>query len=189
MKKRRLACLAIFLLFFTAPLFAQGTGTASGDPGTAADQAQGEPHPAWGAGGDWDIHRMHHGHKAGIAHFLNLSKEQMVKSHEIWSRRFADTHNLRYGLMRERIEMARLFTDPKADAAALSAKQKELSAVRQRLMDRRTQAAIEWRSLLTPQQIQKLDLLATLHHRVGPMGHGEDHMGRMGHEMGVPAAA
>jgi Spy/CpxP family protein refolding chaperone len=56
--------------------------------------------------------------------------------------------------------MQKLFSDPRADEAKLLAKQKELSAFRQRLMDTMDQKLIEGRKLLTPDQIQKLDRMA-----------------------------
>jgi Spy/CpxP family protein refolding chaperone len=208
MKKGYLACLAIFFLFFATPLFAQGididdeeltlmaADTGPADPPAALAPGQGQP-PAAGPEKHWDKHRpgeMHHGDMAGRWHFLNLSKDQRTNMRELWRRHFAETHNLRYDLMEKRLEMARLFTDPKAGSAALSAKQKELSAIRQQLMERRAQAVIEWRSLLTPEQIEKLDLMVMAHFQMGrPMGHGMDRgcgmhremgPGMMGHEMG-----
>ncbi len=193
MKKGYLACLAILLLFFAVPLFAQGIDVTDeemivmstspnpdDDPPAAMGAGQGQP-PAAGPERHWDMHHpgeMHHEFKAGFGHYLKLSQEQKTKMRELWLRHFAETHNLRYDLMQKRLEMARLFTDPKTDSATLLAKHKELSAVQQQLMDKRAQAVIEWRGLLTPEQIQKLDLMIMAHYGMGrPMGH-------MGHEMG-----
>jgi Spy/CpxP family protein refolding chaperone len=53
--------------------------------------------------------------------------------------------------------MRKLFTDPKAPDSALLAKQKELDALLVKLMDRKAQMKIEWRRVLTPEQIEKLD--------------------------------
>jgi len=96
--------------------------------------------------------------------------------------------------------MRRLFLDPKVDAPALLAKQKEVSAVRQRLMDAMARLMIDCRAVLTPEQIQKLDMVALAHDArgagmmgqgmMGPgmmgqgmMGHGMDGHGMMGHGM------
>lgn len=98
---------------------------------------------------------------------LNLSPDQRAKMRDLWMRSYLDTRDLRYDLMQRRLEMRRLFSDPKADSAALMAKQKEVSALQQRLMDRRAQTMIEWRALLTPEQIQKLDLAGMAHSRMG----------------------
>jgi len=89
--------------------------------------------------------------------FLNLSKEQRDKMRDIWSRYKADTHNLKYDLREQRLEMRKLFTDPKTDQAALTAKEKELTGLRDKIGERRFQASLEFRSILTPEQIQKLD--------------------------------
>ena len=99
---------------------------------------------------------------------LDLSKEQRDRIRDVWGRYQADTHDLKYDLMGRRLEMRKLFTDPKADQAALVAKEKELSGLSQKLMERRTQAMLEWRSVLTPEQIRKLDRMP---HRQG-MGRG-----------------
>ncbi len=206
MRRGYAVCLAILLLFVAAPLFAQGSDTGSKEEVTpmAAHTDSGNPPAAVSpnqaqqgkAGPGWhrDLHHrhgeMHRGYRAEHGGFLNLSNDQRAKMRELWLRHFAATHDLRYDLMQKRVEMARLFTDPKASGAAILAKQKEMSAIRQQLMDQRAQAVVEWRSLLTPEQIQKLDLMVMLRHRVGhEMGHGygmghEMHSGMMGDEMG-----
>jgi Spy/CpxP family protein refolding chaperone len=70
---------------------------------------------------------------------------------------FADTHDLRYNIREMRVEMRKLFTDPKAADVTLLAKQKELQTMVVKLMDRRAQMKVEWRRVLTPEQIGKLD--------------------------------
>ncbi len=169
-----LACTAIFLLFLAVPLLAQEAAvddeeiimlvaeTDQADPPAAQEAAPAGQQPAPERKG-----YFHHGKTARLGHFLNLSKEQISKSREIWRRYFMDTHNLRYDVMAKRVEMEKLFTDPKADSAALLARQKEMSALRQQLMDRRAAAIIEWRSILTPEQIEKIDFLIMIHHGLG----------------------
>jgi Spy/CpxP family protein refolding chaperone len=88
---------------------------------------------------------------------LNLSKEQREKMREIRDRFWADTHNLRYDLAEKRMEMRKLFTDPKTDDAALMAIQKELRDIVLKLMERKAQMKIEWRRVLNPEQIRMLD--------------------------------
>ena len=99
---------------------------------------------------------------------------------EIRARFWADTHDLRYDIGEKRIEMRKLFTDPKADDAALLATQKELRELVLKLMDRRAQMKIEWRRVLTPEQIGMLDRVSR-HPRHfgrgyghGPQFHGPD---------------
>ena len=98
---------------------------------------------------------------------LDLSQEQRERMRDVWGRFRTDVHDLRYTLMEKRLEMRKLFTDPKTDQAALLSKGKELSGLRQKLDERRTQAMLEWRSILTPEQIQKLDLMPGRHGMVG----------------------
>lgn len=107
--------------------------------------------------------------KCGIAKHLNLSEEQLTKMKELRNRHDAETRDLRYSLAVKRIEMRKLFTDPKTDEATLLAKQRELSKLCQQLMDKKAQMKIEWRSILTPEQIAKLDKMP---HRWRAKGRG-----------------
>jgi Spy/CpxP family protein refolding chaperone len=95
---------------------------------------------------------------------LDLSKEQLSKMRELANRTFQEIRGPRYEVLQKGLEMRMLFTDPKVDEATLLAKQKELSSLRQKLMNRMAQMMIEGRRILTPEQIQKLDRI--------PMGHG-----------------
>ena len=56
--------------------------------------------------------------------------------------------------------MKKLFGDPKVDDATLMAKQKELIGLKLKMMERKGQMKIEWRRILTPEQIQKLDRIS-----------------------------
>ena len=88
---------------------------------------------------------------------LGLSDQQLAKMKELKNRFHADTRDLRYDLKIKRIEMRKLFTDPKTDDETLLAKQKEISGLRQQLSEKKAQMKIEWRKILTPEQIAKLD--------------------------------
>lgn len=96
-------------------------------------------------------------HMCAMGAYLNLSREQIGKIEQIVNRSRSDSRDLRYDMIQKRIEMHRLFTDPKVGAQTLMAKEKELSGLQQRLMDSRMQTLIEVRSVLTPEQIRKLD--------------------------------
>jgi len=102
--------------------------------------------------------------KFSFAKYLNLSPEQKEKMKESRSRYHSDTRDLRYDLAAKRLEMRKLFTDPKTDDATLLAKQKEISGLRQQLGDKKAQMKIEWRKILTPEQIAKLDRMPHRHH-------------------------
>ena len=77
---------------------------------------------------------------------------------------YADTHDLRYDIRIKRLEMQKLFTDPKVDDATLLAKGKELNALRLKLMDRKAEMKLAWRKVLTSEQIQKLGSLPRWQH-------------------------
>ena len=105
--------------------------------------------------------------KFSLAKYLNLSSEQREKMKESRISYKSETRDLRYDFAAKRLEMRKLFTDPKTDEANLLAKQKELSALRQQLLEKKSQMKMAWRKILTPEQIAKLD---TLPHR--PHGRG-----------------
>jgi Spy/CpxP family protein refolding chaperone len=88
---------------------------------------------------------------------LGLSDQQLAKMKELRNRFHADTRDLRYNLEIKRVEMRKLFTDPKTDDKTLLAKQKEIRDIRQQLSEKKAQMKIEWRKILTPEQIAKLD--------------------------------
>ena len=95
---------------------------------------------------------------------LNLSDKQLASMKELRNNFLNDTRDLRYNLEIKRIEMRKLFTDPKTDDAALLAKQKEISELRQQLSEKKAQMKIEWRKILTPEQIMKLDKMPHKRH-------------------------
>jgi Spy/CpxP family protein refolding chaperone len=95
---------------------------------------------------------------------LGLSDQQLVKMKELKSRFHADTRDLRYNLEIKQVEMRKLFTDPKTDDETLLAKQKEIRDLRQQLLEKKDGMKLEWRKILTPEQIAKLD---KMHHK-GP---------------------
>jgi len=102
----------------------------------------------------------------GLMSYLNLTSDQVTKLKDLKSKYYMETRDLRYELAIKRLEMMKLFSDPNAKEAALSAKQKELSALRQKKWDKAAQMMIQARSILTPEQISKLD---TLHGMMGGM--------------------
>ncbi len=95
--------------------------------------------------------------ESGFKKYLNLSDEQLGKMKELRNNFRNDTRDLRYNLAIKRLEMRKLFTDPKTDDATLLAKQKEISKLRQQLSDKKAAKKIAWRNILTPEQIAKLD--------------------------------
>jgi Spy/CpxP family protein refolding chaperone len=110
--------------------------------------------------------------KFSLAKYLNLSPEQKEKMKDARSRYQSDTRDLRYDLAAKRLEMRKLFTDPKTDEAALLAKHNELNALRQQLLEKKFQMKLEWRKNLTPEQITKLDQMP---HKRDVKDRGSDH--------------
>ncbi len=149
MKKWQVTLLALLFVGLATVVFA-----APPDPGPTG------PAQVTGPGGHGGFHHR-------FASRLNLAQEQRDKMRELRNRYYTDTHDLRYDIRLKRLEMRKLFTDPKVDDATLMAKQKEVSSLRLKLMDRKAEMKLAWRKILTPEQIQKLDWM--------PMGRG---MGR-----------
>ncbi len=104
---------------------------------------------------------------------LNLSDKQLASMKELRNSFRNETRDLRYNLAIKRIEMRKLFTDPKTDDATLLAKQKEISDLRQQLSEKRAQMRIDWRKILTPEQIMKLDKMP--HKRHAEWAHHHHH--------------
>ena len=94
-----------------------------------------------------------------FASFLNLTQEQKDKMRELRNRYYVDTHDLKYDIRIKGLEMQKLFTDPKVEDTTLLAKEKELNALRLKLMDRKAEMKLAWRKILTSEQIQKLGSL------------------------------
>jgi len=99
--------------------------------------------------------------------YLGLSDQQLAKMKELRNSFRNDTRDLRYSLAIKRLEMRKLFTDPKTDDATLITKHKEISKLRQQLSDKKAGMKIEWRKILTPEQIAKLDRIPHRHHAKG----------------------
>src|SRR5664280_2953049 len=135
MKSICVAVQAFFLVFLATIVLA-----AAPDPGLA-----GAAHPAWAG--------AHHGHHSQFGAFLGLSKEQKEKMRELKIRQADATRDLRYDVAQKGLEMKKLFTDPKTDDATLLAKQKELQAVLFKMIEKKGEMRIEWRRILTPEQI------------------------------------
>ena len=93
---------------------------------------------------------------SGVAADLNLSKEQMDKMWQTTEKFRTDTQKLRYELFQKRFEMKALFTDPKVDDAAIMAKEREISSLRQSMGEKIVQFRLAQRKILTPEQLQKL---------------------------------
>jgi Spy/CpxP family protein refolding chaperone len=158
MKKFYVIALALGLVGFAAVLFAAPPDQS------AAPSGLGAPH-----------HWAHQHHQRGS--FLNLTQEQRGKVKEIRQRFWADLHDLKYDIRIKKLEVRKLFTDPKIDDATLLGKEKELNGLKLKLMDRKAEMKVEWRKILTPEQIRMLD--RGRHHHWGHRHGRHRHWGPM----------
>jgi Spy/CpxP family protein refolding chaperone len=165
LKKWLLGFILILILALATVVFAIGPergmgGPPLGGPGFAGPCGPGFHGPGPFGGGPGAFQGRPEAHSPeGVGPFgnLKLSKEQAEKLRGMADSSFQETRDLRYDISLKRLEMQRLFSDPKVDEATLIAKQKELSSIRQKLMDKMDRIMIERRKILTPEQIQKLD--------------------------------
>ncbi len=154
-----------------------------------ATLAFGADPPPMGPGGPMGPGMMHGGMEgihAALAKHLNLSKDQQEKLAALTSRYFSETRNMRYELAEKRLEMWKLFTDARTTDSALLAKQKEISALRQKLADKMAQMMIEGRKILTPEQLNRLDMMGMMGMMSGGMHGGMMGGGMMGEGMMGP---
>jgi Spy/CpxP family protein refolding chaperone len=122
--------------------------------------------------GQQGFHKQFGPHKFGPR--LNLTDEQKGKMKEIRDRFQADVHDLKYDIRIKKIEVQKLFTDPATDDATLLAKEKELNGLKLKFMDRKAEMKVEFRKILTPEQIRMLDRIHW-HHRGHEGRHGHHH--------------
>lgn len=92
----------------------------------------------------------------GPGQYLNLSEEQLKKMSGLRDLIYSETKDLRYDLVQKQLEMQKLISDPETDDATLLAKQKEISTLREKLLDKMSLIPLEIRKILKPEQIQKL---------------------------------
>ena len=122
--------------------------------------------------------RMHSEKSWSHGKGLNLSPEQKAKFQELRRRFTKDTAQLRGELVTKRLELRSLWTDPKADSQAILAKEREFRDIKNRMKDKIIQYKLEARSLLTPEQIEKLGMM---------QGRGCKRMMGHGRGMGYPS--
>jgi hypothetical protein len=90
---------------------------------------------------------------------LGLSEEQAKKIDEMRIRFYRETKNIRYEILRRRLDMAKLFSDPDVDRATLHAREEEMSVLWRKLMDVSADLAFTARQILSRHQIERLEQL------------------------------
>lgn len=112
------------------------------------------------------------GHGSGfgwLAH-LDLTKEQADQLWQMREKHHADTQALRYETFQKQLELRKLYGDPKANDATILGKERELTALQQKLHEKRVQLRLDERKILTADQIKKLGEVPA-RPALGPEGH------------------
>ena len=164
MKKWHLAVGVLALAVFATSVFAVGPGPRAGGgcqdcpgPGYGAGPGAG---PGAGKGfGRW-------------ASELNLTKEQQDRLVDLRKRQYEETKPLRDEMYQKRQEMRDLYTNPAADDATILARQKEVSALQQKMQEKMLQFKLEQRKVFTPEQLEKMKGLSYGPGRGGRQGYG-----------------
>lgn len=87
---------------------------------------------------------------------LNLSADQRRELRKIGLDRALANTDTRSALQKARLELAKLMTDDKPDAAALDRKTAEIGQLEGKLLRARLDTALRMRAVLTPEQRDKL---------------------------------
>ncbi len=155
MKKIIVAILAVLVVSLSAPGFAGG----GPPPFPCPEEGRQAPPGFMGvmAPPGSDVPMLLH---PALVRHLNLSSDQKARMAALKDKADKEARELAYRLAHRRLEMRELFSDPRVKEAALIEKQKELGAIDGKLNAVRAQAAIRMRSILTAEQIAKLDRLA-----------------------------
>ena len=95
------------------------------------------------------------GHRWPDRKGLFLTPEQQTGLHELQRKFNEETAQLRGGLLTKRIELQSLWSNPSADAKAILDREKELRDLLNRMNEKVVQYKLEFRKLLTPEQISK----------------------------------
>jgi Spy/CpxP family protein refolding chaperone len=131
--------------------------------------------------GDPPGHRRMQGEKSwGHGKGLNLTPEQKAKFKELRRKFIGENAQLIGGLVTKRLELRSLWTDPKANSQAILAKERELRDLQNRMRDKIIQQKLEFRSSLTPEQIEKLGMMRWRHHGFHHHHHHHHHGQGMG---------
>lgn len=114
---------------------------------------------------------------------LNLTADQKTKMNELREKTWKDTVTLRNEMQTKRLELQTLWTNPNPDKDKITAKQKEMNALREKMQAKVTESRLEARKFLTPEQAAEL---ATSGPGMGFGGHGWGKGRMMGGSGGGP---
>ncbi len=131
---------------------------------------------------------MHHGMGPGPGSWasnLNLTPDQMQKLQAIRINFFKETIAQRNQLDLARMELRALWSQPNPDANAIVAKQKQVNALRDQILEAAVRFRLEARKVFTPEQLAKIQARrAAFGYGFGRRHHGMG-AGGCGHGMGM----
>jgi len=142
--KKTIITLGLVAVLLAGGTYAYSQGTGFG-PGPGPGPGSG---PHWGDG-------PHRG-PGDFGKALNLTPEQKTKISELRKKFKEDNAQLIGTMVTKKIELQSLWSNPKADAAAIQAKEKEMRGLQNEMKDKAVQMRLEARKILTPEQIAQL---------------------------------
>jgi len=115
---------------------------------------------AWGPGFGPGFGRGFRGPAYGVPPIPDLTDEQSVQIQALRDAFLKEIEPLREDLFTKGTELRTLWSSPNPDAAAVTAKQKEILDLQSKLQERATTLGLEIRKVLTPEQLAKLPALS-----------------------------
>jgi len=91
-----------------------------------------------------------------MASYLGLTQEQEAQLQAMREKHFKEISPLQQELFNKRQELRLLWANPNPDADQIMAKQREISQLQAQMQEMSTKHLLEARSILTPEQQQKL---------------------------------
>ncbi|MEJ5378135.1 MAG: Spy/CpxP family protein refolding chaperone [bacterium] len=91
-----------------------------------------------------------------MASYLGLTQEQEAQLQAMREKHFKEISPLQQELFNKRQELRLLWTSPNPDAEQIIAKQREINQLQGQIQEMSTKHLLEARSILTPEQQQKL---------------------------------
>ncbi len=111
------------------------------------------------------------------ASYLGLTPEQTSQLQAMREKHFKEIAPLQEKLFAKKQELRLLWANPNPDASKITAKQKEITALQAEIQELSTKHQLEARSILTPQQQQRLSVMRGPGLGAGP-GWGKGRMAR-----------
>ena len=111
---------------------------------------------AWGPGFGPGSGRGFGGPAYGAPPIPNLTADQSTQIQALRDAFLKDIEPLQQNLWTKRTDLRTLWSDPKTDPAAITAKQKEVWDLQSKLQDKATNLGLSIRKLLTPEQLAQL---------------------------------